>query len=159
MNNTYQSPFSDDEMVYDAVSKRYILTPNYVRNQGIDLGLELNTETAPEPAKVPELVLNRISLLVYSNIYSHGRQRKIKEYMIACDPSLRGIIRDAMMERLRYMIESGDTSTRSGALVSQGTRIEVEDLIPSVIEEMILRPTGLLHRGEFYTVLDPKIEY
>jgi len=156
---TFQEPFSDADMTYDQSKRRYILTEEYVRNAGVDLGLILETEHAPEPSKVEAIVRDRVSLLVYGNIYNHGRSKEDKEYLLACRPDLRNIIRDAMMERLRYMIESGDLSTRSGALVSQGTRVSVKDLIPSVIEEMILRPTGLLHRGEFQFTKNETLQY
>ena len=160
MNETiFTAPFSDDEMRYDGDKHRYVLTEEFVRNKGIDLGLELNADAAPEPSKVPELALERISLLVYSNIYNYGRQTKDKEYLLACHPELREVIRDAMLERLKYMIDSGDLSTRSGALITQGTRVETKDLIPSVVEEMILRPTGLLHRGKFVFIKDDSIVY
>lgn len=160
MNETiFTAPFSDEDMRYDATKHRYILTEEFVRNQGIDLGLELNTDAAPEPSKVPQLALERISLLVYSNIYQYGRQKQDKEYLLACHPDLRDVIKDAMMERLKYMIDSGDLSTRSGALITQGTRVETKDLIPSVMEEMILRPTGLLHRGKFDFIKDESLVY
>jgi hypothetical protein len=147
---TFQAPFTDTTMKYDFNKHRYILTTDYVRQVGIELGLSLDSDYAPEPSKVPELVLERISLLVYSNIYQYGRNKEDKEYLLACKPELRDVIRDAMTERLRYMIDSGDLSTRSGALITQGTRVEVKDLVAGVVEEMILRPVGLLHRGDFF---------
>lgn len=155
----FQAPYSDFDMTYDINTKRYVLTDEYLRSVGIDLNIVLDTEYAPEPSKVEGIVRERVSLLVYTNIYNHGRAKADKEYLLACNPDLRPVIRDAMVERIRYMIESGDLSTRSGALVSQGTRITVDDLIPSVIEEMILRPTGLLHRGEFFLVKDENLVY
>ena len=147
---TYQAPFTDNSMTYNYDNHRYILKADYVRQLGIDLGLVLDTEAAPEPSKVVGLVLDRVSLLVYTNIYQYGRQKADKEYLLACHPELRSVIRDAMVERLRYMIDSGDLSTRSGALITQGVRVEVRDLVPSLVEEMILRSTGILHRGKFH---------
>lgn len=154
-----ENPYSDIDMIYDFDNHRYILTTEFVRNQGIDLSLELNADSAPEPSKVPELALQRISLLVYTNIYNHGRQKEKKEYLLACKPELRNVVKEAMLERLRYMIDSGDLSTRSGALITQGTRIETKDLIPSVMEEMILRSVGLLHRGNYNFILDKELVY
>ena len=155
----FAAPYSDNKMIYNKEKHTYILTEEFIREQGIDLGLELNADAAPEPSKVPQLALERISLLVYSNIYNYGRQKEDKEYLLACQPELRPIIMDAMVERLKYMIDSGDLSTRSGALITQGTRVETKDLIPSVTEEMILRPTGLLHRGKFSFIKDLSLEY
>ena len=82
-----------------------------------------------------------------------------KEYLLACNSDLRLVIRDAMMERLEYMVNSGDLSSKSGALITQGTRIDVEDLIPSIVEEMTLRAAGLLHRGKFDFVKDETLVY
>jgi len=155
----FQAPVDTDNMTYDFDKHRYILTEEYVRELGIDLGLQLDTEAAPEPSKVPAIVLDRVSTLVYTNIYHYGREKEDKEYLLACNPDLIPTIQDAMVERLRYMIDSGDLSTRSGALISQGIRIETRDLIPSVMEEMILRASGLLHRGEYYFVKDETIVY
>lgn len=149
MTMIFQEPFTDNTMTYSHELHRYILKSDYVRGLGIDLALELDTDTAPEPSKVVGLVLAQVSLLVYANIYQHGRQKEDKEFLLACNPELRPVIRDAMVERLRYMVDSGDLSTRSGALITQGVRVEVRDLVASVIEEMILRPVGLLHRGKF----------
>lgn len=152
-------PYSDEDMTYDTTTKRYTLTENYILNQGINLALELNTDGSPDPQALPGLVLDRVSLLVYSNIYNYGRTRATKEYLLACNPELRPIIRDAMRERLLYMITSGDLSKMSGASVNQGVRIETTDLIASVVEEMILRPTGMLHRGEFDVQIDTSLKY
>ena len=155
----YQNPYSDSEMTYSTSTHRYTLTLDYVRNHGIDLSLILDTENHPDPSAAPQQVLDRVSMLVYSNIYNHGRQLATKQYIMACNSDLRDVIRDAMMERLEYLANSGDLSSRSGAIVSQGTRVDVEDLIPSVIEEMILRSAGLLHRGEYQIVVDETLVY
>jgi hypothetical protein len=64
-----------------------------------------------------------------------------------------------MFERLNYVTSSGDLSTKSGALIDQGTRVNTGDLIPSIIEEMLLRPTGLLHRGKFEFIKDLNLVY
>lgn len=155
----FQEPFSDENMTYSATTHRYTLTEDFVRENGLDLGLELNTEGMPEPSKAPQLALERVSLLVYSNIYNYGRNKNDKEYILACNPELRQPIQDAMLERLKYMIDSGDMSTRSGALITQGIRVETKDLIASVMEEMILRPTGILHRGDFQFIKDLTLTY
>jgi hypothetical protein len=159
MNKIWTAPFSDNEMTYDFQSHRYILTPEFCRDQGIDLDIVINKELFPDTQTSVNIVLNRISLLVYTNIYNFGRTKEDKEYLMACDSSLRSIIRDAMFERLNYVTSSGDLSTKSGALIDQGTRVNTSDLIPSVIETMILRPTGLLHRGEYEFERDNNLVY
>ena len=157
--NTFTNPVSDDTMVYNKQEKRYILTENYVRERGIDLSLILDTEHSPEPSKVPELFLDRISMLVYNNIYSYGRQREDKEYLLACNENLRPVIRDAMIERISYIYSSGDLSVKGGAIIEQGTRIETQDLIASPVEEDMLRSVGILHRGKYYIQKDETLEY
>lgn len=155
----FVQPFDDDSMIYDFDKHRYILTEEYVRQMGIDLSLVLNTDFSPVPANVPALFLDRVSKLVYSNIYRYGRSKKDKEYLLACNPELREVIRDAMLERIAYIIDSGDMSTKTGALIQQGTRIDVKDLVPSVEEEAILRNAGLLHRGDYQFVKDETLVY
>lgn len=155
----FQNPYSDSEMTYSTTTHRYTLTSDYVRSQGIDLSLILDTTAHPEPSNAPGQVLERISMLVYTNIYNYGRQKADKEYLLACNSDLRSVIRDAMMERLEYMANSGDLSSKSGALITQGTRVDVEDLIPSIVEEMTLRAAGLLHRGKFDFVKDETLVY
>jgi hypothetical protein len=159
MNLIFQNPYSDSDMTYDITSHRYILTEEFVRNQGIDLNLILETEMSPDPANVPALFLNRVSLLVYSNIYNYGRQFEDKQYLISCGSIYRDVIKEAMLERVMYIYNSGDLSSKSGALISQGTRVEVKDLIPSVTEEMILRSAGLLHRGSYQFIKDESLVY
>ena len=155
----FQNPYSNEQMTYSTTTHRYTLTEEYVRQMGIDLSLVLNTDFSPIPASVPGLFLDRVSKLVYSNIYKYGRSKKEKEYLLACNPELREVIRDAMLERVTYIIDSGDMSTKTGALIQQGTRIDVKDLVASVEEEAILRSVGLLHRGNYEFVKDETLVY
>jgi hypothetical protein len=159
MNVIWQAPFSDKELNYDNNNHRYILTAEYCRDKGIDLDIVIDKNLFPDTQTSVDIVLDRISLLVYTNIYNYGRHKEDKEYLLACNPQLRTIIRDAMFERLNYVTSSGDLSTKSGALIDQGTRVSTRDLIPSVVEEMILRPTGLLHRGKFEFIKDENLVY
>ena len=152
-------PFSDADMVYDINKHRYILTPQFCRDRGIDLDIIIHKDLFPDPQKAIEIVLDRISLLVYTNIYNYGRQKRHKEFLLACHPDLRDIIKEALFERLNYVTSSEDLSVRSGALVSQGVRIETRDLVPSIVEEMLLRPTGLLHRGEYEFMINENLNY
>jgi len=156
---TFTNPISDDNMTYNTEKHRYILTEEYVREQGIDLSLVLNTEHMPEPSKAPKLFLERVSFLVYSNIYKYGRQRAAKEYILACNPDMREVIKNAMIERIFYIYGSGDLSTKSGAIIENGTRVNTQDLIASPQEENILRTAGLLHRGEYYLQKDESLIY
>jgi hypothetical protein len=146
-------------MTYDTTKHRYTLTEEYVRENGVDLSLTLNTEHMPEPSKAPKLFLEHISFLVYTNIYSYGRQKGIKEYLLACNTDNRPVIRDAMMERIRYIYDSGDLSSKSGVIIENGTRVERYDLIASPQEEQILRTVGLLHRGGYYIEQDNTLTY
>lgn len=155
----FREPYSDEDMIYDKSTRRYILTEDFVLNKGINLSLELNTDGAPDASSVARETLKRVSLLVYSNIYNYGRDIKTKEYLLACNPELRQPIRDAMLERLKYMIHNGDLSISSGTSINHGVRIETDDLIPSVIEEMILRPTGILHRGKWAVPINKELDY
>jgi len=155
----FVEPFEDDAMRYDLDLHRYVLKTSYLASIGVDLNVILNTESAPVPADIPDLFLKRVSFLVYSNIYSYGRSKEDKEYILACNADLRPVLKDAMIERVAYITDSGDMSTRSGALIQQGTRINTLDLIASPQEENILRTAGLLHRGEYFFIKDKEIVY
>lgn len=159
MNIEWIQPYSDANMQYDFSKHRYILTPEYCRLRGLDLDILIDKDLFPDPQQAVSIALDRISLLVYSNIYHYGREMATKQFLLACHPDLREVIREAMFERLNYVTSAGDLSLKSGALVSSGTRIETSDLIPSVVEEMILRPTGLLHRGKFEITIDDELVY
>jgi hypothetical protein len=152
-------PFNDADMVYNLNKHRYILTPQFCRDRGIDLDIIIHKDLFPDPQVAIDIVLDRISLLVYTNIYNYGRQKRDKEFLLACHPDLRDVIKEAMFERLNYVTSSEDLSVKSGALVSQGVRIETKDLVPSIVEEMLLRPTGLLHRGKYEFMIDESIIY
>ena len=156
---TFANPYSDNQMTYDLNKRRYVLTEQYCKDNGIDLGLVLETSALPNPADGPRILLDRVSMLVYQNIYNRGRNKDIKEYMLACGQEIRSILRDAMFERLNYMTSSGDLSLKSGAIISNGSRVDIKDLAASMIEEQILRPTGVLHRGEFDIQLDKTLVY
>lgn len=159
METKFQAPFSDDQMVYDKGKRRYILTADYVANKGLDLSFLLSTDHLTVGVSAAEIALDRASLLVYEFIYTHGRERDNKEYMMACNPRFRPILRDAMFERLSYMLTGGDLSLNSGALIEQGMRIDTEDLVASLIEKQILSGAGLLHRGDYRFQRDLTIEY
>lgn len=146
-------------MVYDFDKHRYILTPQFVRDRGVNLSVILNKDLFPDSQTAEQIVLDRISLLVYTNIYNYGRQKEKKEFLLACHPDIREVIKEAMFERLNYVTSSEDLSVRSGALISQGVRVETKDLIPSIIEEMLLRPTGLLHRGQYDFIMPEDLVY
>lgn len=156
---TYANPVSDSEMTYKSDVHRYVLTEEFCRNNGIDLGLILETAALPNPSQAPQLLLDRVSQLVYQNIYNYGRQKDIKEYLLACGQEYRDVIKQAMFERLNYITSSGDLSIKSGAIITQGTRINVKDLVPSVVEEMILRNAGLLFRGRYEMTINPSLVY
>ncbi len=153
------APTNGDDMTYDLDTHRYVLNVDYVSSIGVDLSVILNTESAPVPADVPELFLKRVSFLVYSNIYKYGRSKDDKEYIMACNPNMREIIKEAMIERVAYITDGGDMSTKTGALIQQGTRIDIRDLIASPQEEDILRTAGLLHRGSYFLVKDETLVY
>lgn len=157
--NRFQNPYSDNEMVYNFQDRRYILTSSFVQSQGVNLNLLLQTIRLANPNMAIPHFLNRVSKLVYGFIYGQGRTRPQKEYMLACNPDLRNVIRDAMMERVLYMLQSGDLSLQSGAIIQDGIRVEVANLIPSVVENQILLNSGILHRGKWSIVINDKLNY
>lgn len=152
-------PFDDADMIYDLKDHRYILTEAFVESRGTNLDLLLQTIRLSNPNMAVEHTLDRVSRLVYQSIYSFGRTKETKQYLLACNPELRDVIRDAMYERLQYMLTSGDLSTQAAIIIQDGILLSQYDKIPSVLEQEILISSGILHRGKWQIIKDEKLVY
>lgn len=98
-------PLSDEYMVYDYSSHRYILTEKYVLDK---LGLNLRDKVGGGRAINAQAMINsildtRVSRRIYSLIYAHNDKR-VLEYVMAKSPTARQVLQDAMSEQLMYML-------------------------------------------------------
>ena len=98
-------PYSDEHMIYDYDTHRYILTEKYVNEElGINLKNILKNEIAMKRA------LKQASNQVYRFIHSHNTAESFQDYIIAKTESGRKIIKEAMTEQLMYLTMGGDVS-------------------------------------------------
>ena len=99
-------PYTDDYMQYDYLTHRYILTKKYVLEQ---LGLDLDKEAKGK--NQAQLILKRVSNLIYSFIHKHNSNTQMQDYIIAKTQSGRDIIMRAMSDQLIYIRMVGDLTT------------------------------------------------
>ncbi len=108
-NNKY--PFSDEYMRFDEKKGRYILTEKaLLENAGIDLTIRLNAKASANPQAIVNGFLDRISSLTYRFIDGHTIDTVRRHYIIACAPSARPIMQEAMMAQALYVLTAGDLS-------------------------------------------------
>ena len=98
-------PLSDDYMIYDKTTSKYVLTEKYVSDQ---LGINLVARSKNEAAI--KRVLKLASNQVYRFIHDHNINNNLQDYIIAKTESGRKIIMEAMAEQLTYLTFGGDVS-------------------------------------------------
>lgn len=100
-------PYSDEYMRYDYKTHHYVLTKKYILEElGVDLDKGIKGS-----AKNSELILRRISNLVYNFIHKHSANNNFQDYIIAKTEKGRDILFRAMSEQFLYMRMVGDLST------------------------------------------------
>lgn len=98
-------PLTDEFMVYDYTTHRYVLTDKDVfENLGINLSARIKNPTAVRS------LLNQISAQVYDFIHEHNVNNRFQDFVIAVTESGRQIIKRAMEEQLKYVLMVGDLS-------------------------------------------------
>lgn len=118
-------PYSDNQMIYNKSLHRYVLTQSGVR-QGlnIDLTSVLNTSDVADKANAAERFLDRVSMIVYSWIYSVNPFRFRTERELALNGDIRPFIFAAMKEQVLYILNNGDFSALSGVNIDTGLAID-----------------------------------
>lgn len=96
-------PYSDEYMIFDEESKRYVLTSKYVLEKlGVDLEGALSERKAVNAQILANRFLVEVSDDIYEFIHSHSLYTVEQDYIIATVPSLRGIIQKAMGQQFVY---------------------------------------------------------
>ena len=96
-------PYSDDYMIFDKNTNRYILTEKYtVDVMGLDLAGMINERNGINPQILIKRFLTDVSDDIYEYIHSHSIYNAEQDYCIAKYPSLRAIIQKAMDQQLMY---------------------------------------------------------
>ena len=101
-------PFTDNDLRYDNIKHRYILTMEYVQNVlGVNLESQIGTNSGIPATTIINSLLDNVSSEVYNYIYQHNNTQTI-QYIIAKCPSAREIIKEAMGKQALYMFYNGD---------------------------------------------------
>lgn len=96
-------PYSDEYMIFDDESRRYILTPRYALEQlGIDLEGAIKERGAVNPQVIVKQFLTDVSDDIYEFMHEHCINTAEQDRLVAVVPSLRSIIQKAMAQQLLY---------------------------------------------------------
>lgn len=100
-------PLSDDFMIFNEQTNRYVLTEKDVL---LNLGTNLSERVKDKNAI--NALLNLVSQHVYRFIHMHNIQNDFQDYIIAHTETGRIIVKEAMEQQLTYILTVGDL-TRS----------------------------------------------
>ena len=101
-------PYSDDNMVYDDITGRYILTEKAFTDFGYDLRSQIMDGGYTSPDNIIKGFFRTVSDMVYAYIHSFSGNTPRQDKLIACVPSLRGIIMRAMLYQAAYYYFNGN---------------------------------------------------
>lgn len=96
-------PYSDEYMIFDETTKRYVLTAKYVFDKmGVDLKSTINERNGINADILINRFLTEVSDDIYEYIHEHNVNNCKQDMLIAYVPSLRQIIQKAMDQQLLY---------------------------------------------------------
>ena len=102
-NDNLTYPYSDEHMIFDEESNRYVLTSKYVYEVlGVDLEGALSERNAVNAQVMAKHFLEEVSDDIYNFIHNHNANNTRQDYLIAKIPSLRKIIQKAMGQQFIY---------------------------------------------------------
>lgn len=102
-------PYSDEHMIYDYKTHRYILTPAAILdNFGIDL-VKVAKRQANQQIAI-SAILKTTSQHVYNFIHLHNANNRFQDYLIAKTESGRSKVYRAMLEQFMNLYTNGDLS-------------------------------------------------
>ncbi|MBQ8908327.1 MAG: hypothetical protein IJY71_07065 [Clostridia bacterium] len=150
-------PYSDAMMTYSVQTHRYTLTPYAVRQiLNVDLEAVLNPAGALDKSVIANALLSNVSREIYAYIYACGLDNSLQEYLAAKHPNARGIILDAMLAQVEYMVLNGSLYQVSGVDIRKGIVMDQRALrkvqIAPMAQDVLARPLGpdmpsLVYRG------------
>ena len=109
--NECPQPYSDDYMIFDEMTGRYILTAKYALDRyGIDLLGTINERNSANAQIAVDAFLRQVSNVIYNFIHSYTMYEARQDWVIAHNPRMRAVIQQAMGEQLIYMNMVGDLS-------------------------------------------------
>ena len=103
-------PFSDQEMIFNREANKYYLTEQALLNYGIDLRARLAERKSVSPDLLILSLIRTVTRHIYSFVHNFSSYNDRQDYLIATVPSLRPIIKEAMLVQAVYVLNVGDLS-------------------------------------------------
>lgn len=120
-------PVSDNYMVYDYETHRYVLTEKGVLSElGENLQVILDTGGDANPSTLVNRFLKKISQTVYLYLYRDSMNPDWTEYILATYPALRPWIKEMLLAQTLYTLENGFVNDYSGVNIAKGHTIDIE---------------------------------
>jgi hypothetical protein len=130
INSNY--PLSGQDMIYSIDEHRYILLSSYVTlKTGIDLSLYIDDAYVVDKTTAVNSMLSDISNQIYCFVYSYNSDNNYQEWLMAKSEMARGILSQAMLLQLGYILANGKSNEFVGLNIdtpSQGAKNDLEDL-------------------------------
>lgn len=104
-----QTP-SDNIMIFDEISKQFILTEQATLDNGIQLRARLSRKKNTDPTSVIMSLTRRVSNIIYNYLHQFSLNNMAQNEFIASNEECRYIVYRAMIEQLEYMLMNGDLS-------------------------------------------------
>ena len=148
MQDNLQYPFSDDLMVFDEVTHRYIITEAALEREGIFLRARLDRSPMINASNVINGFCKTASSHIYNYIHKFSNDNTRQDLFVAKVPSLRNIIYNALVEQVKYIYTGGDR-TLSAKKEEQAMFISpmAVDILNTVAPEI---GCNILYSGGFY---------
>jgi hypothetical protein len=135
---------NDNWAYYDLNSHRYVLKPEYIRdNYSIELTSALDLTGSINARAAVENLLKRASRVMYNYIYSHHPgQVEYMTYRLAKHPEYRKQLLEAMGELVySWIINNNDLSIQNGVSIDLGKLYErldaIKNQVPVIVEEIL----------------------
>lgn len=131
-NKTF--PYSDEIMIFDVASGRYILTEKALLESGTDLREMLGGNDTVNADIVIRRLLRQTSQMIYNFIHSHSVHNGAQDMLIAKHPHLRPIIYNALLSQAEYLIMNGDPSKSLDVNVR---RLAIDEMAKETLSQII----------------------
>lgn len=134
-------PYSNDYMIYDELTHRYVLTEAAVLQK---FGIDLRVAAKDNPNGVTA-ILDTVSNMVYQRIHDANVCAELQDRIIACTSAGREIVYCAMLEQFIYVKTVGDLRRTT----DRSKRDLWFDMNAETILETVIPETGksLLYAG------------
>lgn len=107
-------PYSDDYMLFDELTNRYVLTEKALLSRGINIRAETAETDTVTPEAVIENLVRLASDMIYAFIHQHSANNMLQDCLIAQVPSLRPIIYRVMLYQAVYVYQNGNLYLSTG---------------------------------------------